>query len=93
MKYASEILALMPAYPDREWKMAELVRAVLRGRPADERERNKARQGVLRVMRTLVDAGQVDRIMHGPNVMSYRWQKVRHAVVVSVPKVRQELRQ
>lgn len=80
MKYAREILSLMPAYPGRQWKMEELVRGALLRDPSSRRERDTARQGVLRLLKTLEDSGQVHRITYSDNSVRYVWGKVRHEV-------------
>lgn len=78
MKYAAEILGLMPAYPKRKWKMAELVREVLRGQPTCIKRRNAARQSVLRVLNALEESGQISKEQVGPNMALYKWSEVRH---------------
>ena len=93
MKYAREVIDLMAAYPHRQWKMAELVRAALNGRPSSRIERDRARQGVLRVMKALEDAGKLTRIPTAANGALYQWGKVRHEVFAMSPKVLQEVRQ
>ena len=59
MKYATEVIDLMAAYPGRGWKMAEIVRHVSGGRELDATERDETRKGVYRVLCLLVKGGQV----------------------------------
>lgn len=83
MKYANEVIELMSAYPGRGWRMENLVRHV--DPRATGAERQRIRNGVLRVLASLSDAGH---IVHTPAGMRgsyaiYRWaerSKVPHAV-------------
>lgn len=59
MKYATEIIGLMECYPGRRFKMAELVRTVRPGAAGPERQR--VRNGVLRVLEALRASGTVER--------------------------------
>ncbi len=60
MKYAREILGLMRPYPGRQFRMAELVRGV---NPAAEgAERQRIRNGVLRVLAELEQNGSITRV-------------------------------
>lgn len=77
MKYAKEVIELMEPYPGRDWKMAELVNYVAGGRITHVRERNAARQAVLRVIDSLSASGQVIKRPSRTgvrNVVCYRWK-------------------
>lgn len=76
MRYATEVIGLMAAYPGRDWRMIEIVRHVAKGRPHSKQQRDRYRQGVLRVIRALVDA---DAVRCKPGLRGqpalYRWKK------------------
>jgi hypothetical protein len=77
VKYANEIITLIGAYPERDWKMEEIVRGVAGARPLDRRQRNAARQAVLRVLTYLIGVGAVLRrpVRRGVrNSFTYRWK-------------------
>ncbi|RIQ11464.1 hypothetical protein D0846_17545 [Bordetella avium] len=80
MKYAREILGLMRPYPGRQFRMAELVRGV--NPMAEGAERQRIRNGVLRVLAELEQNGSITRV--GPaqargGYALYSW-KVPHEV-------------
>ena len=52
MKYAKEILDVMASYPDRDWRMIELVNSVA-GKDASQPERRAATMGIRRVLEAL----------------------------------------
>ncbi len=74
MKYAREILGLMRPYPGREYRMAQLVREVSRGRAISQKERNSVREGVRRVLDHLIDTGHVVKIKDGETSAFYAWR-------------------
>jgi len=81
MKYAREVIELMAAYPGRDFKMAELVRAASPTIP-DARTRGAVRQGVLRVVTALIENGSVLRRPTRPGVRTqalYRWRNATRA--------------
>lgn len=84
MKYAPEILGLMRPYPGREYRMAQIVRDVSRGRTMSQRERNAVREGVRRVLDHLIDSGHVAKIKDGETSAFYVWRgNLPHGVVES----------
>lgn len=74
MKYAHEILALMRPFPGREFRMAQLVREVSRGRELSSARRNAVREGVRRVLEHLCDSGHVIKIKEGETSAFYTWR-------------------
>ena len=70
MKYAHEIRQAFACYPDREWKMAELV-AWCGGRGAT-RDYVTERQNVLRVVQHLRKHGYIEVIEKARNSYLYR---------------------
>ena len=56
---------------------AELVRGASGARELTRRERNAMRQAILRVLETLHEGGQVARIEHARNSLTYVWGEVR----------------
>ncbi len=82
MKYASEILGLMRPYPGREYRMAQVVREVSRGRAMSQKERNAVREGVRRVIVHLYESGHVVKIKDGETSAFYAWRgNLPHGVV------------
>lgn len=80
MKYAGEVMGVMRLHPGRQFRMAELVRAVKPGVVGAERQR--IRNGVLRVLAALEANGSIE--VEGPGAERggyalYAW-KVPHAV-------------
>lgn len=59
MKFASDVMDLMGAYPGREWRMLQIVRHIAQGRKVTLKERRAIRKGVHRVLDALTDAGTV----------------------------------
>lgn len=81
MKYAKEVIDLLAAYPGREFRMIQIVRHVSGARDLSARQRNAVRQGVLRVLDSLQDTGQIQKIEEAANSVLYAWRrKVRHDV-------------
>lgn len=79
MKYASEVMGLMRPYPGRQFRMAEIVRSIKPSALGAERQR--IRNGVLRVLSALEENGSIER--EGPEAERggyalYAW-KVPHA--------------
>lgn len=77
MKFAKEIIGLMAAYPSKDFKMAELVRAATGARELEPRERSATRKAVFRVLQELADTGHVLKRPTRPgvrNALTYRWK-------------------
>lgn len=77
MKYAHEVMDLMAPYPGRKFRMAEIVRYV--DPHANGAARQRVHKGVLRVLKSLHEHGQVE-IEPAAGLggfASYAW-KVRH---------------
>ena len=53
MKYASEVIDLLAAYPNRAFKMIQIVRHVADGHPESPKEWERVRKGVRRVLDSL----------------------------------------
>lgn len=64
MKYAKEILDLMPAYPGRKFRLVELVRHVSKGRAICQTEKTRLQRGIQRVMVEMARNGSVS--IHEP---------------------------
>lgn len=61
MLYAREVIDLMAAYPEREWRMKEIVRYCNRGElPKNLRERNRIRTAVARAIEALREMGCIE---------------------------------
>lgn len=85
MKYAREVIELLAAYPGREFRMIQIVRHVSSALDLSVRQRNAVRQGVLRVLDSLQNSGQVQKIEEAANSVLYVWRsKVRHDVSACV---------
>jgi len=92
--YASEVIALLGAYPGREFKMVEIVRYVANGRDMSLREKRTMRKGVLRAIAALNEMGSVLIRPPAPSrggSASYSWREVRHAVADRHSEVIQEV--
>ncbi|WP_394064520.1 hypothetical protein [Alcaligenes sp. WGS1538] len=79
MKYASEVIELLAAYPGREFRMIHIVRYVANGQPVCAQERDRLRKGVKRVLESLAESGQV-KMIHAEKkgaFSKYQW-KVGH---------------
>lgn len=59
MRYAAEVIDLLAAYPGRHFRMIEIVRHVAKGRPSCRQQRDRYRQGILRVLQALSDADTI----------------------------------
>ena len=58
MKYAKEVIDLLAAYPGREFRMIQIVRHIDLGATGSARQR--VRNGVLRVLQSLEEHGQIE---------------------------------
>ncbi|MFY1884151.1 hypothetical protein ACOTCJ_11665 [Achromobacter xylosoxidans] len=76
MKHAAEVMGLLQSQPPRAHRMAQLVQAAAAGRDLSRRERNAARQAILRLLETLREGGYVRVIQHARNSVEYRWADV-----------------
>lgn len=76
MKHAAEVMSLLQSQPARAHRMAQLVHAAAAGRDLSRRERNAARQAILRLLETLREGGYVRVIQHARNSVEYRWADV-----------------
>ena len=75
MLYAREIIDLLAAFPGREWRMAEIVNHVARGRPNSKQQRERYRKGVRRVLEALIEAKCVQyKPGRSGSVTLYRWR-------------------
>lgn len=57
MKYASEVIDLLAAYPGRRFKMRQIINYI--GGNADQKRRAVIRTGVWRVLRDLESTGHI----------------------------------
>lgn len=81
MKYAKEVIDLLAAYPGREFRMAQIIRHVTKGREISPVKRQAVRVGVRRVIDELVESGQAVRIKQTATTASYVWpSKLIHEV-------------
>lgn len=76
MKYASEVIDLMAAFPGRSFRLMELVRHVSGGRPLSATEKTRLQRGIQRAMAALEEAGSVvispsEGAWHG---FEYQWR-------------------
>lgn len=86
MKYASEVIDLLGPYPGRQFRMAEIVRYV--DPRAQGAQRQRIRNGVLRVLQSLEEHGQIEcqpAATRG-GFATYAW-KVPHQVQKNTMKV------
>lgn len=75
MKFATQVIELMSAYPGRDFKMAELVRYA---RPrATPREKLAVRRAIARVLDSLEAAGSIskNRSRIRGSFAKYRWKR------------------
>lgn len=82
MKYAHEVIELLAPYPGRQFRMAQIVRYV--EPQATGAARQRVHKGVLRVLRSLEEHGQVEiqPAAEAGGFARYAW-KVRHQVVAN----------
>lgn len=80
MKYAHEVIGLLAPYPGRHFRMAEIVRYVAPS--ARDTDRQRVRNGVLRVLESLIENGSVtvERATRRGGFATYAWRKVPHEV-------------
>lgn len=79
MKYAHEVMALMAPHPGRHFRMAQIVRYI--DPQAQGADRQRVRNGVLRVLDSLIENGSVEccPAKGRGGFATYAW-KVPHAV-------------
>lgn len=73
MKYASEVIDLLAAYPGREFRAGDIIRYVETSGRNHGVSRQAIRNGVLRVLGALVDSGQVMQIRQSRTTARYLW--------------------
>lgn len=76
MLYANELIHLMGAYPQRDWRAREIINYVSRGRELSLREKQAMRKAVLRALQALSDVGVI--VIRPPRAIrggyaQYRW--------------------
>lgn len=74
MKYAEKVMDLMSAYPNREFKMINLIRYV---NPKATPKQNRAiRMGILRVLEPLIESKQIEvvKVCDAPQSKRYVWR-------------------
>jgi len=71
VKYAMEVMDLLETYPQRSFRVVELVRHATRGRALDVRERAAARKAVRRVLDAFIDTGLVEVVVPATTPGSY----------------------
>lgn len=82
MKYAKEVIDLMAAYPGREFRMAEIIRHVCRGRRLSSRETEAIRKAVRRVLAALEEGGQLWRQADCDKSALYAWVNPLHGSAI-----------
>lgn len=81
MKYAKEVISLMSAHPNRDFRMAQIIRHITKGSEVSSAQRQAIRVGVRRVLSELMDSGQVTQVKETATTSSYVWpQKLIHEV-------------
>lgn len=80
MKYAKEVIELLEPYPGRHFRMGDIVRYVAPRAAGPDRQR--VRNGVLRVLESLAESGHVEIEPAGRRggFATYAWRKVPHEV-------------
>lgn len=80
MKYAREVIELIGAHPGREFRMAQIVQYVSPRAAGSDRQR--VRNGVLRVLGSLIENGSVEvqPAARRGGFATYAWRKVPHGV-------------
>ncbi len=76
MKYAREVIELMSAYPERNFKMIEIVRHA-NPNPKSKKERSATHRGALRVLDMLTEMGMIFKIPSragNGGYTLYRWK-------------------
>lgn len=74
MKYAKEVINLLAAYQGREFRMAQIVRHVTKGREVSPARRNAIPEGIPRVLVELRESGQVEHLSAGEKSAFYVWR-------------------
>lgn len=77
MKYAKEVIELLAAYPGREFRMAQIVRHVTKASDITSRQRQAVRVGIRRVLKELIESGQVTQAKEGVTSSYYSWRSIK----------------
>lgn len=81
MKYAKEVIGLMSAHPNRNFRMAQIIRHITKGREVGSMQRQAIRVGVRRVLNELIESGQVMQVKESATTSLYVWpQELIHEV-------------
>lgn len=73
MKYASEVIDLLAAYPGREFRAGDIIRYVETSGCNQRVSRQAIRNGVLRVLGALAESGQVMQVRRSRTTARYLW--------------------
>lgn len=73
MKYASEVIDLLAAYPGLGFRMAQIVRHVTQAKSISDSRRGAVREGVRQVLVELSKSGQVRVEKSGATSATYTW--------------------
>ena len=77
MKYAEEVIELLAAHPGRHFRMIQIVRYAVGGKP-DRTEWERVRRGVRRVLNHLQETGAIEASQPAQgsgSFATYSWKK------------------
>lgn len=74
VKYAKEVLSLISPHPGTEFRMAQIVRYVMKTKRLCSSRRNAVREGVRRVLAQLRETGHVVYVSEGDKTGFYIWR-------------------
>lgn len=77
MLYVSEIVDLMAAFPDRDFRIGDVIRYVRNGRELTDRQQRAMREAVVRALHALEASGSIAIIRPWVNQRGwgyYRWK-------------------
>ena len=81
MKFASDVIDLMGAFPGRDFRIGDVISYVRNGRELTSKEERAMREAVVRVLKALEESGSIIVVRPFTNQRGwayYRW-KMTHA--------------
>lgn len=88
MKFASEVIDLMAAFPGRDFRIGDVITYVRNGRVLTDKQQRAMREAVARVLQALEESGSIIVVRPFTNQRGwayYRWQMTHAQASASLP--------
>ncbi|MGJ7512357.1 hypothetical protein [Variovorax sp. GT1P44] len=88
MKFASDVIDLMAAFPGRDFRIGDVISYVRNGRELTDKQERAMREAVVRVLKALEESGSVIVVRPFTNQRGwayYRWQMTHAQAAQALP--------